>query len=594
MGRRACLAALLVAAATSAGPAAPGTAPRRDDPVINKAAGAPGMLDLVLEDGKVTGSLELEEECLEAFADLLPPEAYDEVDFGPDHVARPAAERRPWFFAHGLVVKGPDGELLPCRVVSYEKRPKTLRDLITTRPLPAAAQKGPPAWCFTLEWTCPGQPASLAIRPPMDELRGSALTTVGFRLFHGPQPVNDYRFLVREEHVDLDWEDPFYTRFRNKNLFRLNREPVQVFLYVEALEVRVELVVRPMDLQQVADLGLADHDRIPAAERRAVLDRAVAALRAGTRLEVDGREVEPRLDRVHFVRRSIGRTDVVPDGEDLDLVTPYIGAVFVQPVEDWPKAASLTWDLFPPRVEEVYAIAIDEAGGIPTQLTRAQHVLGWKNFLSDPSRPGFVAVPAPPPRPAFTVDLVRVLCGVAGVFALVLLRRRRLVALGAGAAGLALAVLLPPTWTVEVADPMAPLPAIGAAEAREVLEAQLRNVYKAFDRREESLVYDTLARSVDGPLLTRIFLETKRALEIENQGGARVKVFDLEVAEFAPEPLADAIGFAGKARWKVWGRVGHWGHLHERTNGYVADLRVEARDGAWKLVGLEILDRERM
>ena len=121
----------------------------------------------------------------------------------------------------------------------------------------------------------------------------------------------------------------------------------------------------------------------------------------------------------------------------------------------------------------------------------------------------------------------------------------------------------------------------------------LHNVYRAFDYRGEEVIYDVLARSADGSLLTDIYLETRRGLELSNQGGARVKVKDIEILETS---LIDSQGGALtiESRWNVSGSVGHWGHVHQRRNGYQAMLEISEVDGAWKLTGLEILEEERL
>ena len=46
--------------------------------------------------------------------------------------------------------------------------------------------------------------------------------------------------------------------------------------------------------------------------------------------------------------------------------------------------------------------------------------------------------------------------------------------------------------------------------------------------------------------------------------------------------------------WIVSGSVGHWGHIHQRTNGYKANLEIDEIDGVWKLTGLEILEEQRL
>lgn len=121
----------------------------------------------------------------------------------------------------------------------------------------------------------------------------------------------------------------------------------------------------------------------------------------------------------------------------------------------------------------------------------------------------------------------------------------------------------------------------------------LHNVYRAFDYRAEEQIFDVLDRSVEGALLERLYLETRRGLVLANQGGARAKVKQIELVELAAEPAADG-GFLATATWNVAGSVGHWGHIHDRRNQYRAVLDVAPRDGVWKLVDLEILEEQRL
>jgi hypothetical protein len=124
------------------------------------------------------------------------------------------------------------------------------------------------------------------------------------------------------------------------------------------------------------------------------------------------------------------------------------------------------------------------------------------------------------------------------------------------------------------------------------LLALLHNVYRAFDFREEEIIYDTLAHSVSGDLLTQTYLETRRGLELASQGGARAKVQEIEMLEVDAE--SEGPGFRATSTWNVAASVGHWGHIHQRRNRYVAELTVEPVDGVWKITSLELIEEKRL
>ncbi|MGB6994780.1 MAG: hypothetical protein WBG00_16290, partial [Thermoanaerobaculia bacterium] len=131
-------------------------------------------------------------------------------------------------------------------------------------------------------------------------------------------------------------------------------------------------------------------------------------------------------------------------------------------------------------------------------------------------------------------------------------------------------------------------------KAEGIVAALLHNIYRAFDFREESTIYDVLDRSVTGDLLTQIYLETRRGLELASQGGARAKVKEIEMLEIEPRKLQGRPGFQARCTWSVAGSVGHWGHNHQRKNKYEAELTVEPVDGVWKLTRLDLLQEERI
>jgi hypothetical protein len=135
--------------------------------------------------------------------------------------------------------------------------------------------------------------------------------------------------------------------------------------------------------------------------------------------------------------------------------------------------------------------------------------------------------------------------------------------------------------------------ALSDDKAGEVVEGLLHNIYRAFDYRQEEQIYDTLDRSVTGDLLARIYLETRKGLELANQGGARAKVKSIELVETSAR-AGEGGGFVARATWNVHGSVGHWGHVHQRSNRYQAELEIAPVDGSWKLTGLEILDEQRL
>ena len=127
-----------------------------------------------------------------------------------------------------------------------------------------------------------------------------------------------------------------------------------------------------------------------------------------------------------------------------------------------------------------------------------------------------------------------------------------------------------------------------------ILEASLGNIYHAYDRREENLVYDGLARTVDGPLLKSLYLQMRKSLELANQGGVLAKVEQVQLDSAEIQALESGVGFDALCRWQISGSVGHWGHVHRRYNAYEARLRLEDVGGSWKITALDVKSEKRL
>jgi hypothetical protein len=132
------------------------------------------------------------------------------------------------------------------------------------------------------------------------------------------------------------------------------------------------------------------------------------------------------------------------------------------------------------------------------------------------------------------------------------------------------------------------------SEAQKIVSPLLRNVYRAFDHHIESDVYDVLARSVDGELLRRLYLETIQALTLDGREGTRVTIAEFSATVDKVEANNKGEGFSADCNWMARGIVGHWGHSHPRVNIYNARVTITPAKGEWKLTGLEVQEVRRL
>jgi hypothetical protein len=146
-----------------------------------------------------------------------------------------------------------------------------------------------------------------------------------------------------------------------------------------------------------------------------------------------------------------------------------------------------------------------------------------------------------------------------------------------------------PFGRVIITNPFQEQPTLSEQETEDILTSLFHNVYRSFDLHDENLIYDRLAKSISGELLSDVYLETRESMEVKNQGGLRVSVKEVIVTELeSVDDNAEEPAF--RCRWRVSAWIGHWGHVHRRENEYVAHIKIGARDGTWKITAMELLD----
>jgi hypothetical protein len=198
------------------------------------------------------------------------------------------------------------------------------------------------------------------------------------------------------------------------------------------------------------------------------------------------------------------------------------------------------------------------------------------------------------PLPALSMSLLAM--SIVTVF-FVKGKRRRLVTL---AVGVLVAGATCTLWTVHIDTPFErSVPTLNASQAVDTFETLLANIYRAFDYTRESDVYDTLAVSVDGPMLSTIYTDIYNSLILRAEGGAvcRVESVNIHSADLLPavhtqekEPGAYSV----RCSWQIDGLVKHWGHTHRRSHAFEAIYTVAPRDEVWKIIDVDVLRQDKI
>ena len=366
---------------------------------------------------------------------------------------------------------------------------------------------------------------------------------------------------------------------------------IQTFVAIDAFEVRRETLVRVAGV--AGELGLAPGTEIPVAAQQAIRDRVTDIVSRQSDLRIDGSRVPAASARVDFMevdnQGALPRSTPVPERVDDALIG--VTAVFLLPAT--PQGVLLEWTEFEFSTEIPATVTDPEASGTAL-LTPDAAVLEWNNALAEDPVPVVTETAVEPVTLWLPMASLAVLLAAAG-FAI---RNRRRTqpppSLALLRLTLAAALLAAPAVNVAVAMPESLGTTPDANGARRILSGVLPNIYKAFEFRSEEAAFDRLSLSVTGDTLTDVYLEHRRALEMEERGGARARVEAFEVTDVSNIEAAADGGFVADATWNVGGTVVHFGHRHFRQNRYEARVVVVPVDGSWKIRSITILDEERL
>jgi len=438
------------------------------------------------------------------------------------------------------------------------------------------------------------KPKSISFTPPIEKDMDVTMANIGFVTYHKQIPVNDIRYLGITETVNLDWVDPWYSYFDNKNIRRHHNSSLMSFIYVDPYEVRHEILGRVKDLDEWISFDYKIDEYIEIEEQDSLKNKIANFLIERNIVVIDGDQSTPIIDKVHFVEVNRYGIQVLEKAKRMPYASAIIGVIFAYPHPGIPQQIKINWDMFSEKITSVPNTATDPAGPMKYIMTPDDNILVWQNFLKKYKLPTITEIKVT--NASLNTPFITVLILII-VSTLIFKNRQNmkdwlirkkwvLVIL------FVLAIIsIPFQYNIEI--PFLKKESFSSPEATVLIEQLLKNTYRAFDFREDSDIYDKLAVSSEGDLLSEIYLQTKKSMVIENQGGIRAKVNDVQVVDVEEVKSVDD-GRSYNCRWLVSGTVGHWGHIHTRTNKYLAVINIRPVEGVWKMVGLDIIEEVRI
>jgi hypothetical protein len=581
-----------------------GVATARADWVnLTGAETAPNIAEITVFDDRVEVALEVYVGDLKHFEALIPDDWVRDLQ-----VERPSLEERlERFSRQGLSFTTDGGKILQAELRLAEPRMRKDRyspfagmvNPYTSRQVPDAPEDKRVLYAELVYPFAGAQPQTLTITPPLDG-DGQPRASIGFILYHKSVPVIDFRYLGAPSRLTLD-PDPWYSRFDNPNLSRHHKSALMSFLYVEPYEVRHEILTRVRDLEAWMDLGLRGDEYIELDELQPLKQRIGEFLLGKNPVQVDGVALKPILDRSNYIKVAVTGIQLLERPERLEIDTAIVGIILTYLTDGLPQQVSVDWELFSDQIVQVPATATDPAGPLPTFVTPENNVHTWTNYLKNYQLPTVQTIAVAGSLGELRIPWLSIACGlVAALLLLWMIRRKRgeksrLLPAIAVLALIATAAIAYPLARVSVARPAAIAGELPPERAQALLQVLLKNVYRAFDFRNEEDVYDKLAVSVSGDLLADIYLQNRRAFAVQPAGGAQARIQSVEIEDAAARRLDERpLSYAITGRWAAQGSVGHWGHVHTRRNRYHAVVTVEADSGAWRITGMEILQQQRI
>lgn len=568
---------------------------------LSGAENSRNIAEIYIEEDQVRINLEVFVEDLMLFDELIPDSFFPKPIPG-----RPELQTRQRTFADSVLQVVADGNNLPVTFDLVElrmrvERPSPLAGSINpyTRQLIPGPPEDKRVLYAELSYPLSKKPKFLSFVPPTDA-NGLPEASIGFVLYHTQVLVVDFRQLAADNKLTLDWEDPWYSKFEKKPLQRKIGSGMRTFLYIEPYEVRNEILVRVKDIMLWLDFDLRGDEYIELDEFNRVREQIGDFFMQRENVLIDGQRLKPILDRTAFVESSMQRSRFIEIPEQVPLNTAMVGLVITYLNDGLPQEVTTEWNLFSDRVQKVTARMTDPAGPFPYDLEPDDNVLKWTNYLKTYTIPTVEKIDVADQHRGVPVPIGSAICiGLLLPTGWCLLRRKKQggsIKPLFGLVGLLVvgALVLIPAFQVPVGG-SARASQFSAEDGQLILDSLLKNVYRAFDFRDEEDVYDKLAVSVSGDMLADLYLQQRKSMVVEQAGGAQAKVEEVAVEDVEVSKSTRHDGALDlKAQWTALGRVGHWGHTHSRQNSYDAIVTIHPVDGAWKIIDLELLEEKRI
>ena len=389
------------------------------------------------------------------------------------------------------------------------------------------------------------KPEQLKIIPPLNE-QGIVTADIGFVAYHRAVPIIDFRFLGQPAKLNLNWQDPWYTKFENKNLTRHHKYPLMLYLYVEPRQLRQESLLRVSDITEMTEFEV-DETRLSTEDKFQQLQSYLNNYYSSKgSLDIDGKSFTPDSVRVEYLTISLKGLKVIDNATAVDESSLLVGVSQQFLIEKLPQKIETRWQYFNQRVDRIPVIVTDPAGPFMSLIDKDYTDYGWQNFLKTYTDPARTPVDV---KTGWRIDL-------------------------------------PYFGDKKILDRL-PEP----DQAITIVGGLFDNVRVAFIEKEPANFSRVLGDTVSSGQAELIKDELAKLFAPKVTGGTVGAVDEFEDLQVTGiQELTDRHGFSANVSGAATISGRHWGHTDRRNLKFQVLLDIAGDDDQWRLVDLTVVD----
>jgi len=365
------------------------TLARSDWVNLTGAETSPNIAEIYVLDDQVKLMLEIYIDNLDTFDELIPDDWLKDSSSNRS----PVEERLQNFANNKFQFITDTGEKLPAKLILVEPRLRIDRksrfagkiNPYTQQRIPEAPEDKRVLYA-ELSYPFKTKPETLTIIPPLDE-EGRALVSIGFIAYHKSVPIIDFRYLGQTAKLNLDWQDPWYTKFENKNLTRHHKYPLMLYLYVEPRQVRLESLMRFSDVAELTGFNVEDFHASVEDKHQLLIKHIKNYYANKETLQIDGDSFKPDSIRVEFLNATLSGLKVIDITTAVDKYSLLVGISQQYLIEALPQKIESRWEFFNQRIDRIPVIVTDPVGPLQGLIDKDDPEFGWQNFLKQYSEP---------------------------------------------------------------------------------------------------------------------------------------------------------------------------------------------------------------